>query len=47
MNEDEPVIELDEGYGRIKSVGVHPLIHFIDSGERDFFKAKDFVQLYE
>ena len=44
---DEKIIQLEPGYQKVYNEGVSPFLTFVDSGEREFFKAKDFVQLYE
>ena len=43
----EEIIDLDSGYQRVKKDGIDPFIAFIENGEREFFKAKDFVKLYD
>jgi cullin 1 len=43
----EAIIELEEGYQRIKREGIDPFVRLIETREREFFKAKDFVALYD
>ena len=44
---DEQIIQLDVGYKRVKAEGIDPFVRFIETGEREFFKAKEFVTLYD
>jgi len=45
MSDD--IIELEAGYKRVKTEGIDPFLSFIEAKERDFFKAKDHVKLYD
>jgi hypothetical protein len=45
MSDD--IIELEKGFERVNKEGIQPFIDFIEAQEREFFKAKDFVTLYE
>lgn len=40
------VIALEEGFRLVKDQGVDPFLALIETGEREFFRAKDFVALY-
>ena len=44
---DDSIIQLDVGYKRVKQEGIDPFVRFIETGEREFFKAKEFVTLYD
>ena len=44
---DDSIIQLDVGYRRVKQEGIDPFVRFIETGEREFFKAKEFVTLYD
>ena len=44
---DENIIDLETGYKEVHDNGVGPFLDFIEKNERQFFKAKDFVNLYE
>ena len=44
---DHDIIQLDDGYQNVKRDGIDPFISFIENGEREFFKAKEFVKLYD
>jgi cullin 1 len=41
------VIDLPNGFNRINNEGIIPFINFIEANEREFFKAKEFVTLYD
>lgn len=43
----EEIIELEPGYKRVRDEGVQPFLQFIESNERQFFKAKEFIKLYD
>jgi len=43
----EDIIQLEDGYRQIYSEGIEPFLRFIEQQEREFFKAKDFVKLYD
>ena len=43
----DDIIPLDRGYQRVYDEGIKPFIEFIEASEREFFKAKDFVTLYD
>ena len=43
----DDIIALDDGYANVKRNGIDPFISFIETGEREFFKARDFVKLYD
>jgi predicted pyridoxine 5'-phosphate oxidase superfamily flavin-nucleotide-binding protein len=45
MNEE--IIDLEEGYSRVLKQGIQPFIGFIETQEREFFQAKNFVYLYD
>lgn len=44
---DENIIDLETGYKEVHDNGVAPFLNFIEKNERQFFKAKDFVNLYD
>jgi len=41
------VITLDEGYNQVRKNGIDPFIQLVETSEREFFKAKEFVALYD
>lgn len=41
------IIQLEAGFTEVASRGIIPFVTFIESSEREFFKAKDFVTLYD
>lgn len=43
----DDIIPLDTGYQQVQEHGVAPFVAFVESGALEFFKAKDFVKLYE
>jgi len=43
----DEIIELERGYEHVKGHGIDPFMEFIEKQERQFFKAKDFVALYD
>jgi len=43
----EDIVGLEEGFTQVKKNGIDPFINLIETGEREFFKAKDFVVLYD
>jgi len=43
----EDIVTLEEGFAQVKKNGIDPFINLIETGEREFFKAKDFVVLYD
>src|SRR5579872_3069931 len=45
--ESENIIDFDEGYTKIHKFGIEPFINFIETGQLEFFKAKDFISLYD
>eukprot|EP00808_Paulinella_micropora_P026401 g42.t1 len=47
MSGPDEIIKLDEGYAEVESKGIKPFIALIEKNEREFFKAKDFVALYD
>lgn len=44
---NEDTIKLEEGARQVLENGVKPFIGFIENSEREFFKAKDFVHIYD
>jgi cullin 1 len=45
-NQDE-IIDLDQGFEQVKNEGILPFIKCIEDQQREFFKAKRFVSLYD
>ena len=45
--EDDKIILLEDGAKQVLENGVKPFIGFIENSEREFFKAKDFVNIYD
>jgi hypothetical protein len=43
----EDIIPKEKGTQKVQSEGIGPFLSFIESAEREFFKAKDFVTLYD
>ena len=43
----EDIITLDAGFNRINNEGIQPFLLFIETQEREFFKSKEFVTLYD
>ncbi len=43
----EDIVTLDDGFAQVKKNGIDPFISLVETNEREFFKAKDFVALYE
>ncbi len=43
----EDIVTLDDGFAQVKKNGIEPFISLVETNEREFFKAKDFVALYE
>ncbi len=43
----DEIIELERGFDRVRSEGIEPFIELIESQKREFFKAKNFVALYD
>lgn len=46
MSSDD-IIDLEDGYKKVKEEGIKPFLNFIETGERDFFRARDYVKLYD
>ena len=46
QNNDE-IIQLEEGFKQVYEEGIKPFLAMIEGNQRQFFKAKDFVRLYE
>ena len=44
---EDTIIQLEDGYNEVKQKGVDPFLRLVEMKEREFFKAKDFVALYE
>lgn len=44
---DDTIIELDQGWRDVKRDGIDPFIDFVETTDKEFFSAKDFVQLYD
>lgn len=44
---DQDIIHLEDGYRKVYQNGIQPFINLIESREREFVKAHDFVQIYE
>lgn len=44
---DGDIIALDVGWNKVKAQGIVPFIDFIETTDKEFFKAKDFVTLYD
>mmetsp|Transcript_13691 Transcript_13691/g.33492 ORF Transcript_13691/g.33492 Transcript_13691/m.33492 type:complete len:746 (+) Transcript_13691:154-2391(+) len=47
MADGEQIIQLDEGYAKIKQTGIDPFIRMIETKQSEFFKARQFVELYD
>jgi cullin 1 len=43
----EDIISLDDGWKHVKETGVEPFVDFVETGQSDFFKAAEFVKLYD
>ena len=43
----EEIIKLEEGYAKVRTEGIEPFLRYIEENNREFFKAKEFVKLYE
>lgn len=43
----EDIIDLEEGFKDVNEKGIQPFLKFIEEEEREFFKAKDYVALYD
>jgi len=41
------IIQLEDGFQQIKTQGLAPFLNFIETKERAFFKAKEFINLYD
>lgn len=41
------IIKLDDGFATVKREGIDPFINCIENNEREFFRAKEFVKLYD
>jgi len=46
MSSDD-IIDLEDGWKKVKEDGIEPFLSFIENKERDFFKARDYVKLYD
>jgi hypothetical protein len=44
---EDSIIQLEKGYNEVLKDGIEPFLDFIERQEREFFKAKQFVLLYE
>ena len=44
---DDNIINLNEGWARVREEGIIPFINFIETTDKEFFRARDFVTLYE
>lgn len=47
VSSESPTIKLEDGFARINTQGIQPFIQCIENNEREFFKAKEFVTLYD
>lgn len=45
--EEEKIIQLEQGFSHVKNEGIVPFLEMIESDERQSFKAKLFVSLYD
>jgi cullin 1 len=46
-NTDDDIIKFDEGYAKVYNTGIKPFLTLIEDEKREFFKAKEFVELYD
>ena len=47
MSTGDEIIKLEEGYSKVRSEGIEPFLRYIEENNREFFKAKEFVKLYD
>lgn len=47
MADRDEIIELEVGWSKVENDGVKPFLNLIEEGKRDFYKADEFVALYE
>jgi len=47
MSTTDDIIELEKGFEKVRKEGIEPFLGFIEEQKREFFKAKQFVTLYD
>jgi len=38
---------LDDGFSKVKKTGLEPFVKMVEGGDRNFFKAKEFIELFD
>lgn len=44
---DDGIIKLESGFAKIDAEGIQPFIQFVEVSDKEFFKSKGFVDLYD